>query len=131
LIVVDTNVIAHFALNGTLKEKTFKLLKTDGEWAVPILWKSEFRNVLALYLRKKNLTLTEALEIIEFVENKLRLVEYNVNSTQVLELVNISICSAYDCEFVALAKQLNVRMVMGDKQILKEFPKNTLALQKV
>jgi predicted nucleic acid-binding protein len=82
-------------------------------------------------LRKKNLTLTEALEIIEFVENKLRLVEYNVNSTQVLELVNISICSAYDCEFVALAKQLNVRLVTADKQLLKEFPKNTLALQKV
>jgi len=48
-----------------------------------------------------------------------------------MELVNKSNCSAYDCEFVALAKQLNVRMVMGDKQILKEFPKDTLSLREV
>ena len=36
-------------------------------------------------------------------------------------LVNDSKCSAYDCEFVALAQQLNVKLVTEDKKIISEF----------
>jgi len=35
--------------------------------------------------------------------------------------VESSTCSAYDCEFVALAKRLNTKLVTADKKILKEF----------
>lgn len=129
MIVVDTNVIAHFALNGTLKEKTFELLRKEPNWAVPLLWKSEFRNVLALYLRKNMLSLNESFEIIDLVEGDLNLIEYSINSYQVLEFVKRSKCSAYDCEFIALANQLNTKLITDDKQILKEFPQISLALR--
>lgn len=131
MIVVDTNVIVHFALNGMLKEKTFKLLRANPNWAVPLLWRSEFRNVLALYLRKNLLSLNAALEIIDVVENELNLIEYSINSNQVLELVNKSKCSAYDCEFVVLAKQLKTKLVTEDKLIIKEFPRIASALRLV
>jgi predicted nucleic acid-binding protein len=33
-----------------------------------------------------------------------------------------STCSAYDCEFVALAQELGTVLVTMDKQILRDFP---------
>lgn len=47
--------------------------------------------------------------------------EFEVNSTQVMSLVSNSSCSAYDCEFVALADDLNVPLVTFDKKIIREF----------
>jgi predicted nucleic acid-binding protein len=55
--------------------------------------------------------------------------EYEVTSNQVLELVNISTCSACDCEFVALARDLNVSLLSVDRQILKNFPDTALSLE--
>ena len=47
--------------------------------------------------------------------------EFTVTSVQVLTLTDSSNCPAYDCEFVALAKQLSVKLVTQDKKILREF----------
>jgi len=40
----------------------------------------------------------------------------------VLRLVASSTCSAYECEFVALADQLSVPLVTLDRAVLREFP---------
>ena len=32
-------------------------------------------------------------------------------------------CSAYDCEFVALALELEVPLVTADRQLLRSFPR--------
>jgi predicted nucleic acid-binding protein len=52
--------------------------------------------------------------------------EFDVSSSQVLALVNQSNCSAYDCEFIALAKHQNIPLVTQDKKVLREFPDNTV-----
>ena len=54
--------------------------------------------------------------------------ERDVNSAHVLRLAAQSACSAYDCEFVALAQDLNVRLVTVDKQVLAEFPNVAISL---
>jgi predicted nucleic acid-binding protein len=54
--------------------------------------------------------------------------EYEAVSLQVLQLVGESTCSAYDCEFVALARDLNVRLLTVDKQIVKQFPNEAISL---
>jgi len=56
--------------------------------------------------------------------------EYEVASFQVMELVASSECSAYDCEFVALAEDLGIPLVTVDKIILKEFPQIAVSLDK-
>lgn len=48
--------------------------------------------------------------------------EFEVPSQDILQLVNESPCSAYDCEFVALAKHFNTKLVTSDKKIIKSFP---------
>ncbi len=56
--------------------------------------------------------------------------EYGVASPQVLSLAASSNCSAFDCEFVALAKDLNLPLITVDKQILDQFPETAVALDK-
>jgi len=45
----------------------------------------------------------------------------------VLELAVRSRCTAYDCEFVALAKQLGVPLVTSDRQVLAAFPETAVS----
>jgi len=49
-------------------------------------------------------------------------------SDLVLDLVAVSDCSAYDCEYVALARHLNVRLVTVDNKILRSFPETAIEL---
>ncbi len=130
MIVVDTNIIAYLYLESGRSMQSEQALKKDPQWAAPLLWRSELRNVLARYLRKDLL----ALEDIQWIMSEAALLmkgrEYEVASLQVLKLVASSSCSAYDCEFVALAKDLGIPLVTVDKKILREFPKVAVSLDK-
>lgn len=122
MIVVDSNILAYLFIPDAGFEDAEALLKVESEWAAPLLWRSEFRNILALYLRKRLLSFDQLLQIQEAAETLLAGNEYELPSTQVLELVRDSACSAYDCEFVALAHHLKVPLVTQDKKVLAEFP---------
>ena len=128
MIVVDTNILAYLYLPTEHTQKVEALLAKDTEWIAPTLWRSEFRNVLALYLRKNLLTFDQALAIQSEAEALLQDNEFIVTSYDVLHLVQNSECSAYDCEFVALAQNMNVQMITMDKKILKNFPETAVPL---
>lgn len=128
MIVVDTNVVAYLYLPSEHTVQAENLLKRDFEWAVPLLWRSEFRNILAGYMRRKFLTFDTARSVQAEAESLLAGNEYDVDSTLVLGLVRDSDCSAYDCEFVALAISLGTKLVTMDTKLLKAFPKNTIGL---
>lgn len=128
MIVVDTNVVAYLYLESEFTARAEELLRRDPDWAVPVLWRSEFRNILAGAMRRKALTLGEASQIQAEAESLLAGNEHEVGSLQVLELVRDSDCSAYDCEFVALARQLDVKLVTQDGKLLRAFPKVAVPL---
>ena len=48
--------------------------------------------------------------------------EREVDSMRVLDFVSQSDCSAYDCEFIALAAAMNIPLVTEDQRILIGFP---------
>ncbi len=125
MIIVDTNILIYLYIQGEHTSSVESLIYIDCNWAAPLLWRSEFRNVLALYLRKKIVSLQQALDIIDQAEHLMIENEYQPSSEAVLNLVNLSNCSAYDCEFVSLAKQFDVPLITQDKKILAEFPHNT------
>ena len=129
MIVVDTNIIAYLFLDSGRSQLCEKALLAEPLWAVPRLWRSEMRSVLALYLRKGLLSLADAQQIMIEASGLVQGLEYEVTSNQVLELVNTSNCSAYDCEFVALAQDLGVPLVTSDRQILAEFPEIAISLE--
>ena len=123
MIVVDTNIIAYLYISGDKSSQAEQLLSFDSLWNAPILWRSEFRRVLSQYLRKGILSLDDILIIIQQAEKLLDDNEFKVSSAHIMQLINSSSCSAYDCEFVALAQYLDLPLITADKKILREFPK--------
>lgn len=121
MIVADTNLIAYLLLDGEYTSQAEAVFQQDADWFAPYLWRSEFRNILALYLRKKLMSFDEATEIIVRAETLLADREREVQSATVLNLVLTSSLSAYDCEYVALARQLNTVLITSDRQIIRAF----------
>ena len=128
MIVVDTNVIGYLFLSSEQSLLAEHALQKDSEWAAPILWRSELRNVLTLYVRKNLITLEQAQRIMNGALELLRGREYEVSSHEVLRLASESKCSAYDCEFIATANDLKVPLVTVDRQLLREFPTVAVSL---
>ena len=129
MIVVDTNIITYFYLKNDLSKLVDNLYKKEPDWVVPMLWRSEFRNVIAAFIRKEFISLNDGIQILELSEALFADKEYEINSVQVLNLACTSGCSAYDCEFVSLAENLNIPLVTMDKQVLKAFPSLAISLR--
>lgn len=130
MIVVDTKIIGYLYLNSERSTQAELAFLKDPLWAAPLLWRSEFRNVLANYICKKIMGVIEAQQIMEEALQLMFDREYDIPSQKILNLVAASTCSAYDCEFVALAKDLDISLVTVDRQILSEFPEIAVSLEK-
>ena len=131
MIVVDSNIVAYLYLPGDYTREVEALLQKDPDWVAPLLWRSEFRNILAGYMRRKELAFDLACELQQEAESLLAGAEYGVDSRLVLELVRDSNCSAYDCEFIALAMTLGVKLVTMDAKLLRAFPKYAVSLSAI
>jgi len=129
MIVVDVNTIAYFWIPGEMSKLAERAFEKDPDWVTTVLWKSEFRNILTGYLRRNQLTKTQVMKCLDNAESQFDGKEYVIPSYQVIDAVSQSTCSAYDCEYVALAKDLKVKLVTSDKQILDQFPKRAVSLR--
>lgn len=129
MIVVDTNVISYFYLATEYSSQAEQLFLKNQEWAAPVLWRSEFRNVLSIQIRHQHLSFGDALQIFQRAEVLLNQREFGVDYLKVLQLSMESGCSAYDCEFVNLAQDLDVPLVTMDKKILRCFEGTAVSIQ--
>lgn len=122
MIVVDANVLIYLWLRESNADVAAELLASDPQWIAPLLWRSEFRNVVIGALRRKTISRQTALAAIDGAERQMDGNEQTVDSRAVLRLAMQTKCSAYDCEYVAVAEAAGVPLVTNDRQILKEFP---------
>jgi predicted nucleic acid-binding protein len=74
------------------------------------------------------LLLEEAAALLTVVEGAMSAREFESDSFSVLTLADRSYCSAYDCEYVALAKRLGVKLVTMDRKVLRAFPEVAVPL---
>ncbi|MBV6394221.1 MAG: hypothetical protein KPEEDBHJ_03474 [Anaerolineales bacterium] len=128
MIVADTNLIVYLFINGDKTPLAQEVLAKDPHWIVPPLWRSEFRNVLAGHIRR-GMKLTQAKRIMEEALSTFESREVMPSSDKVLELISKSDCTSYDCEFIALAAQLDVPLVTADRQLLEQFPNSAKSLE--
>jgi predicted nucleic acid-binding protein len=129
MIVVDSNVIAYcFISTPKFTDAARALLISDSNWNAPLLWRSEFRNILLKYVRANLLSLPDATQLQLEAEDLMKSTEFHVDSEQVLKLAQQSGCTAYDCEFIAVANILGAKFVTADKQLLKAFSKISVPL---
>ena len=111
MIVVDTNILAYLYFPSPLSEQVEQLRVREPDWFAPELWKSEFLNVGLQYYRKKFLS-------VEVLETAYTLAVETVNTIDIhsdfQSIVKLSVnskCTAYDCEFVALAMRLEIPLL--------------------
>ena len=129
MIAVDTNVIAALVLPTSQHTRAAeRLLRQDREWAAPVLWRSEFTDILATGTRNEWFTLDQAIEALGTAEAVMDGGEYLVPASDVLRLASDTGCTGYDSEFVVLARDLDVRLVTLDQQILDTFPEVAISL---
>jgi predicted nucleic acid-binding protein len=123
MIVVDTNVIAALVLpTSEYTKAATATLERDREWAAPLLWRSEFCNMLATGVRSAWLSAEQATEALRSAEDLMEGGEFAVPTAEVLRTAMASGCTAYDCEFVVLARDLDVKLITLDRAVLKAFP---------
>ncbi len=130
MIVVDTTVIAPLLLPGVNTPWSQQAYERDSAWASSPLWRSELRNVLAHYQREHRVEPAACLEIMNAAEEKMHPRQYNILSETVIMLAAQSDCSAYECEYAALAQELNVFLVTANERLLAAFPTVTCALER-
>ena len=129
MIVVDSNVIAYCWIRSDRTELAQRVRLRDRQWHAPVLWRSELRSGLAVYLWRGVIEADRAAQTMAAAEEALAGCEHQVSSGRVLQLAVSSRLSAYDCEFVALAESLAVPLVTEDRAVLKAFPDVALTME--
>jgi predicted nucleic acid-binding protein len=129
LIVVDANVIAYAVLPGEHSAHAVAALERDPDWVAPPLWQSEVRNVLATTVRVKGLSLDLALGAWGQARRLVVDVPVPADTARILRLATESGSSAYDCEYVALAESLGIRLVTGHERLARRFRSQAVHLR--
>ena len=122
MIVADANLLVYLAVDSEQSEAARRVWEVDPDWRSVKLWRSEFLNALFKYVRVGYLTPESAIVAFQTAKDALSEREYETDETEVLDFAMNSQCSAYDCEYVALALRLGVPLVTADRRVLREFP---------
>jgi len=128
LIVVDTNVIAYLLIEGDRTNRARSLWRDEPDWRVPPLWRHEFLNVLATFAKRGGADLADTTQLWTHAVDAIGSGEIEVDMSAALELAVTRQISAYDAQFITLARRLSVPLVTEDKKLRKTFPDSTLPL---
>ena len=126
--VVDANVLLYLWVPGKYSERAIAVRRAFDHWYVPPLWRSEFANALAKLVRRGTVTFDQAAATMRTAEAALFDFEETVDHLEVLRLADASGCSAYDCEYVALADRLEMLLITEDKALLRQFPERAISM---
>jgi len=122
MIVADTSLIASLFLSTPATLIAEVVLERDADWTAPALWRYEFKNVLATQVRVLGLPLHQAVALFEKAEEVVVEPEIEVEPGAILDMATAHRLSAYDAEFVGLARALKVKLVTLDSGILRAVP---------
>lgn len=122
MIVVDTNVVVQLVAVGDEHVAAATLLRRDSAWSAPPILMSELRNVLVGFVRRGALTQEQAAAMTEDASAILGGRIAGVSGRQIVAAALECGLTAYDAEFVVLARRLGVPLATLDGEILKGAP---------
>jgi predicted nucleic acid-binding protein len=128
MIVADADLISYFWIDNPLSDLARRVRSRDSTWAVPRLWRSEFRNVLMQHMAFQGMPYSKAVWFARKAEADLRDDEHEVETDDVLKLVEQTGHAAYDCEYVALAQDLGVPLATADRALAEAFPRTAVRM---
>jgi len=129
MIVADNTLLCHFFLQSDLRDIARQVREKDGEWIVPPLWKSEFANAivkaywacpdpLELYYRAWD----SACAVMEPCERP-------VDFHEAVRLGAENHISAYDGQYVHLARKFGVPLITEDSKLQRKFPAFAVSME--
>lgn len=122
MIVVHSSVAAVLMLKSSQNTAAERVVLKDSQWAAPILWRSEFENILTHGIRTGRLSVSAAGRIMDKAAKLYRGWEYAVPPVEVLTLANSCSCPAPACEYAVLAYALEVPLLTADEAMIPAFP---------
>jgi len=121
MIVADTNIITYLVIAGDKTEQARLVKGKDSTWMVPTLWQHEFINVLSTHVKNGILTIPQAKTAWTYSNRILSQTTYEVDMENALQFSIEQKISAYDAQFIILAKKLGCPLVTEDKKLHKTF----------
>lgn len=128
MIVVDTNVLVYALTAGPHSPLAREVYKADPHWHAPELILHEFLNVLATFVHTGTATIEQALSLWARTEDLLAGSIQPVDFPQALRTAVEGDCSAYDAQYVVLARRLGVLLVTEDKRLRQAFPRVAVSM---
>ncbi|HEX8696052.1 MAG TPA: hypothetical protein VF746_26790 [Longimicrobium sp.] len=122
MIVVDSDLMAGLCVPGLDPALARRLRAREPRWAMPRVWRARFRDVVAALVRAGRLPLDEAVKLEGIAASALHTSDVESSGKVVLRLVVESGCPAELCEFVWLARALDVPLVTTLPALLAAFP---------
>lgn len=129
MIVADTNLVAQLILKLDQTKTAQDIYRNDPEWVMPELWRHEFLNVLASYLRfdhvqPERLALAWQSANVLFADSARQ-----PDILNALKLAGERNVSAYDAQYLALAQSLSLPLVTEDRKLRQAAPDLTLSMR--
>ena len=118
MIVVDTNVMVRLVVGGEGGADAARLFEREPEWAAPGILMSELHNVLVGFVRRGAVTPEQAKAMSDDAAVVLGDRLASVSGRQVIDVALECGLTAYDAEFVALARTLGVPLATLDNAVL-------------
>jgi predicted nucleic acid-binding protein len=128
MIVADANLIAYLLIEGTFTPAARAVYERDSVWVVPPLWRSEFLNTLATSIRAGVLTQRGACALWDSGISMLEGAECEPDAEDVLRLTTHRRVSAYDAQYVVLARMLETVLVTGDRKLARLYPEHVVLI---
>lgn len=122
MIVADANVILYALTPGEHTAAAREALERADGVAVPKLWRLEAANALTVIARRGLLTPEQATEVFARAARTFGPREHQTPPDAALGIALTSGLSAYDAEYVALAREIGCTLVTNDARLIREAP---------
>jgi len=129
MIVADTNLVVYLFVASEFTERARQVHAFDSDWVFPPIALSEAANALATLAREKWVTPETASTALEHIEKRIIAGFRDVSMKAVLDLAIQKKISAYDAQFIILARSLGIRLVTEDGRLIKTFPEISLSME--
>jgi predicted nucleic acid-binding protein len=128
VLIVDTNVVAYLLIEGDYTAAARSLHRRDDDWRSEAFIMVEFANVLTASIAARRMDLVLAQRFLAAATSLLQGRLTSIPHDSVLALAVQHGVTAYDARFLALAHQLDSRLVTEDAKLRAAAPKLTQSL---
>ena len=122
MIVADASLLAHLLIPSPESALAEDVYRKDSEWSAPVLWRSELRSVLLKHMRHSGMNIELAKAVVEKALLLIRDRETLPPNLAVLEAALFFNVSAYDAEYLVVARQLGVPLLTFARKLQQAAP---------